>query len=68
MGLLSIFSDNLKIPTPVLGKAMVNAAIMTGSLTKFAHEETLKGHHLFSINNASLAKLGNSTHEEVNKA
>ncbi|GAA5949396.1 hypothetical protein JCM3765_003396 [Sporobolomyces pararoseus] len=68
MSLLSTFSDRLEIDTPVLGKALVNAAVTTGSITKWGHQETLKGSPLVSISNAQLLKLGKATEEEINKA
>jgi len=68
MGFLSNFSDRLEIETPILGKALVHAAITTGSLTKWGHQETLKGSPLISISNAQLLKIGKATEEEVNKA
>lgn len=68
MGLLSTFSDRLEISTPVLGKALVHAAITTGNLTKWGHPETLKGSPLVSVSNAQLLKLGQASEEEVNHA
>ncbi|GAA5912199.1 Fmp52p [Sporobolomyces salmoneus] len=69
MGLLSTFSDRVKIGTPVLGKALVNAAITTGSLVpKWSHQESLRGASIVSINNAQLIKLGKATEEDIKKA
>ncbi|GAA6060366.1 hypothetical protein JCM10212_004550 [Sporobolomyces blumeae] len=65
MNAFSTFSDSLKIDTPVLGKALVNAAVSSGPLAKFAKPETLKGHPAFGITNAAAIKLGKAKDDEL---
>ncbi|GAA5923566.1 hypothetical protein JCM1841_002986 [Sporobolomyces salmonicolor] len=70
-GVLSHFTDSMQIETPLLGRALVNAAIATGELApRFAQPEKLAGgrYSVVAVNNANAMKLGSANEEELRQA
>ncbi|GAA5867283.1 hypothetical protein JCM1840_005009 [Sporobolomyces johnsonii] len=70
-GVLSHFTDSTQIETPLLGRALVNAAVATGELAApFANPEKIgaEPHSVVAINNAGAMKLGNANEDELRKA
>ncbi|GAA6017609.1 hypothetical protein JCM11491_005300 [Sporobolomyces phaffii] len=65
MGLLSLVTDRAQIATPLLGKALLRAAITDSALSKWGQEEALKGAPLVSLTNAQLIHLGKATDQEA---
>ncbi|GAA6016836.1 hypothetical protein JCM10207_003268 [Rhodosporidiobolus poonsookiae] len=57
----STFTHSLQIPTPILGRAMIAAAVSPLSTLKkpeFGQQQTLAGHTLWAVNNAQAIPLG----------
>ncbi|KAK4050112.1 C-24(28) sterol reductase [Microbotryomycetes sp. JL201] len=63
-GVLARFTDSIEIKTPVLGQAMIKAAIegVSGlSSAGLGKREQLKGHEVWSLNNSDAMKAGSSS-------
>ncbi|CEQ42956.1 SPOSA6832_04834, partial [Sporobolomyces salmonicolor] len=63
--------SSVRIETPLLGRALVNAAIATGELApRFAQPEKLAGgrYSVVAVNNANAMKLGSANEEELRQA
>lgn len=59
--MLSLISSSIEIKTPILGNAMVFAALeRSAALSKaqLGHEEVLQGHKAWVLGNAEAHKLG----------